>query len=300
MAAPLVRGYADSVVLVAGGTSGVGLASAIGFAEAGVRRMALLARNPERGEAARQAVLARCPQAEVLFVPVDAGDAGQVGGAVATVHDRFGQIDVAVSSVTGSYRPELLHRTPVEDLATIVTQQALPPMLLTRLVLPLMQEQGGGSIVNIASDAAKVPTPGERSAGQRPHPVADREYADGRDGAEGRVQPQALREGRVCGAPGGGGAGGSRVDGRLPGRAGGGEADRAGHLGQRRHLGLVGQMVQLTGWLTIGVKVTPTATISPRASTVISFSPSIWAAWSLESQTLIFTIEPSGETPAYQ
>ena len=51
MAAPLVRGYANSVALVAGGTSGVGLASAIGFAEAGVRRIALLARNPERGKA---------------------------------------------------------------------------------------------------------------------------------------------------------------------------------------------------------------------------------------------------------
>jgi len=51
------------------------------------------------------------PDAEVLFVPVDAGDAGQVGAAVTAVHDRFGQIDVAVSSVAGSYRPELLHRT---------------------------------------------------------------------------------------------------------------------------------------------------------------------------------------------
>jgi len=165
MPSPLVRGYADSVAMVAGGTSGVGLASAIGFADAGVRRIALLARTPDRGEAARQVVLARCPEAEVLFVRVDAGDADQVQQAVAAVHDKFGQIDVAVSSVTTSYRPELLHRTPVEDLAAILTQQALPPMLLTRVVLPLMQEQGGGSIVNIASDAAKVPTPGESALG---------------------------------------------------------------------------------------------------------------------------------------
>jgi len=38
-------------------------------------------------------------------------------------------------------------------------------MLLTRAVLPLMQAQGGGSIVNIASDAAKVATPGESVIG---------------------------------------------------------------------------------------------------------------------------------------
>jgi hypothetical protein len=51
---------------------------------------------------------------------------------------------------------------------------------------------------------------------------------------------------------------------------------------------------------TIGVNVTPTACISPRASTVISFSRPICAACSSESQTLTFAIEPSGETPAYQ
>jgi 2-hydroxycyclohexanecarboxyl-CoA dehydrogenase len=163
--APVVRDYADSAVLIAGGTSGAGLASAVGFARAGVRRIALLARNPERGEAARQVVLGHFPGTEVLFVPADAGDAGMLQQAVATVHAKFGQLDVAVSSVTAAYRPELLHRTPIEDLARIVTEQALPPMLLTRIVLPLMAEQGGGSIINIASDAAKVPTPGEAALG---------------------------------------------------------------------------------------------------------------------------------------
>ncbi|MDV6264965.1 SDR family NAD(P)-dependent oxidoreductase, partial [Rhodococcoides yunnanense] len=50
-------------------------------------------------------------------------------------------------------------------IAGILMGQALPPMLVTRTVLPLMQQQGGGSIVNIASDAAKVPTPGESALG---------------------------------------------------------------------------------------------------------------------------------------
>lgn len=38
-------------------------------------------------------------------------------------------------------------------------------MLLTRIVLPYLQEQCGGSIITIASDAAKVPTPGEAALG---------------------------------------------------------------------------------------------------------------------------------------
>ena len=159
MPAPLVRDYPESAVVIAGGTSGVGLASAFRFADAGVRRLALLARDKERGEAARQGVAAHCPGAQVVFVPADAGDADQVQAAIAEARRALGAIDVLVSSVTATYRPELLQQTPITDIAGILLGQALPPMHLTRAVLPVMQEQGGGSIVNIASDAAKVATP---------------------------------------------------------------------------------------------------------------------------------------------
>lgn len=162
---PLVRTYPDSGVVIAGGTSGVGLATALGFADAGVRRIALLARNTERGKLARERVLERHPDAEVTFIPTDAEDIAQVDAAVAEAHRVLSGIDVLVCSTTADYRPELLHLTPRDDVAGILTRQALPPMHLTRAVLPLMREQGGGSIVNIASDAAKVATPGEAVLG---------------------------------------------------------------------------------------------------------------------------------------
>jgi 2-hydroxycyclohexanecarboxyl-CoA dehydrogenase len=163
--APLVRDYPEAAVVIAGGTSGVGLASAFRFVEAGARRLALLARDEQRGEAARRAVAAHCPGAEVVFVAVDAGDAAQAEAGIAAARRALGAIDVLVSSVTAAYRPELLHLTPMADIGSILLGQALPPMHLTRAVLPTMQEQGGGSIINIASDAAKVATPGESVLG---------------------------------------------------------------------------------------------------------------------------------------
>ena len=83
----------------------MGLASALRFADAGVRRLALLARDTERGEAARQAVAARCPGAQVVFVTTDAGDADQVQAAIAEAHRALGAIDVLVSSVTARTGP---------------------------------------------------------------------------------------------------------------------------------------------------------------------------------------------------
>ncbi|GAB90662.1 SDR family NAD(P)-dependent oxidoreductase [Gordonia rhizosphera] len=162
---PLVRNYEESGAIIVGGTSGVGLATALGFADAGVRRMVLVGRDEHRGSEARQTVLDRCPDVEIHFIAADASDNAVVERTVSAAHDAMGSVDICVNSTTTAYRPELLHRTPAASFSDILTGQSLPPMLMTRAVLPLMQEQGGGSIVNIASDAAKVPTPGESVLG---------------------------------------------------------------------------------------------------------------------------------------
>lgn len=162
---PLVRDHTESTVVIAGASSGVGLASAIRFARLGVPRLALLSRSVERGVAARDRVREIAPSAEVEFLSVDASDSDQVTEAVSSVIDRYGAIDVMVSSVGPAHRPELLFRTPIDDIVGTLTSVALPPMYFTRAVLPIMREQGGGSIINIASDAAKVATPGESVLG---------------------------------------------------------------------------------------------------------------------------------------
>lgn len=162
---PVVRDFPDLAVVIAGGTSGIGLATALRFADAGVRRIALLARNADRGAAAQERVLARCPGGQVEFMPLDAGDPDQVVRVLDDVRGAFGRIDVMVTSVAAAYLPELLVNIPLSDVAPTLLAQALPPLLLTRAVLPIMAEQHGGSIVNVASDAAKIATPGETVLG---------------------------------------------------------------------------------------------------------------------------------------
>lgn len=163
---PVVRSYAEAAVVVAGGSSGIGLASALRFVDAGVRRLALMSRDPGRGERAAALVRARSAGTQVVHIPFDAAVPASVEQGIARAHDHLGAVDVLVSSISApAYRPELLHLTPIDDLPEMLVAQACPPMLLSRAAVPIMAAQGGGSIVNVASDAAKAPTPGEAVLG---------------------------------------------------------------------------------------------------------------------------------------
>jgi 2-hydroxycyclohexanecarboxyl-CoA dehydrogenase len=152
-------------VVVAGGTSGVGMATATAFVRAGCERVVLVGRNEERGKAAAEVVLAEAPRAQVEFVSADLNDPAAAQDAAAEAARRLGSVDVLVNSTVAPYQPTLLHQIPIEQLRDVLAQQALGPLLMTRAVLPIMREQGSGSIITLASDAAKVPTPGETGIG---------------------------------------------------------------------------------------------------------------------------------------
>jgi NAD(P)-dependent dehydrogenase (short-subunit alcohol dehydrogenase family) len=162
---PVVRAIEESVVVISGGTAGIGLAAARAFAAAGAPRITLLGRNVERGEAARDQVRALAPEAQVGFISADAHDHAAIVRAVGQVRAHAGRIDVLVNSAGGDSIPRLLLDTPLEEVEKVLLDTCRPAMLMTRAVLPTMREQRGGAIINVASDAAKTATPGETLIG---------------------------------------------------------------------------------------------------------------------------------------
>ncbi|XP_019516220.1 PREDICTED: 3-keto-steroid reductase isoform X6 [Hipposideros armiger] len=82
------------VVLVTGASSGVGraLCQRLLQEDAGLR-LCLACRNPRRAEAARAALLAACPSAQVSVVQVDVGDLRSVLRAARELRHRFQRID---------------------------------------------------------------------------------------------------------------------------------------------------------------------------------------------------------------
>lgn len=88
---------AGQVVLVTGGTSGIGKASAAAFLRSGAD-LAITGRSPERGSGALDelAPMGRSREA-VMFVPADVTREADVASLVESVVDRFGGLHIAVN-----------------------------------------------------------------------------------------------------------------------------------------------------------------------------------------------------------
>ena len=80
----------------------------------------------------------------------DVTDSASVAGAVAACRDAFGRVDILVNNVGGS-RPGGPAELSEEDWAAQLDHNLTSVYLTCRHVIPVMREQGGGSIVNTAS-----------------------------------------------------------------------------------------------------------------------------------------------------
>jgi len=136
-------GLAGRAAIVAGGSRGIGRATALALAGEGCR-VAVAA----RGEEALAETLRDIETAggEALGVQADLTVAAEAERLVREAAERFGRIDVLVTGMHFS-------RAGDEDEVweESFRRLFLPAARLTRLVLPHMRAAGGGAIVNIAS-----------------------------------------------------------------------------------------------------------------------------------------------------
>lgn len=163
-ATPPPTPIAGSGVVVLGGTAGVGFEAAAQFLEQQARVL-ILGRNDERGAAAVARLRERVPGADVGFVRVDATSAGEAIGAESDCRAKLGAINTLVCTTGPSAPPRLMHQIPIEDLRRRIEEIFLPPLHLVHATLPAMRQRRSGSIVVVASDAGKIPTPGETMVG---------------------------------------------------------------------------------------------------------------------------------------
>ncbi|HEX4110260.1 MAG TPA: SDR family oxidoreductase [Solirubrobacteraceae bacterium] len=161
----VVKDLDELGVAITGGSSGIGLAAAERLATAGVPRILLIGRNPGRGAAAVARVKAREPSVAIEFLSADCNDPDTAAEAIEHAEEVLQGVDLLINATAATFVPDLIYDISPSDIPLILAEQALAPLLTTRLVLPHMRARRGGAIINIASDAAKVPTPGESMIG---------------------------------------------------------------------------------------------------------------------------------------
>jgi NAD(P)-dependent dehydrogenase (short-subunit alcohol dehydrogenase family) len=142
--------FTDRVVLITGGGSGLGRATAIRLAEEGAKLV--LVDISEAGLAASVAAVAEiAPAAEVLTTLADVSKEADVDAYVAATLERFGRIDGFFNNAGIEGKQNLTEAFTADEFDKVVSINLRGVFLGLEKVLKVMREQGSGMVVNTAS-----------------------------------------------------------------------------------------------------------------------------------------------------
>ena len=137
----------DRVALITGGTSGIGEATALLFAQEGAE-VAITGRNRQRGEA----VLKRIREVgnEGIFLHANVSSAADCRKTVDETVRAFGRIDILFNNA-GVFYPQTAIECSEKEWDEQIDVNLKGTFLMSKFVLPVMIEQRGGAIINNAS-----------------------------------------------------------------------------------------------------------------------------------------------------
>ncbi|MGV1760858.1 SDR family NAD(P)-dependent oxidoreductase [Rhizobium sp. A22-96] len=136
------------VILITGGLTGIGRATAIAAAQAG-HSVVVSGRNSETGEALVSSLRAAGGQAE--FVRADVRDDDDVRALIDYTVSRFGHINAAINNAGTEGTPGPIGEQTAESYAQTFDTNVLGTLLSLKHELRVMQAQGHGSVVNVSS-----------------------------------------------------------------------------------------------------------------------------------------------------
>ncbi len=133
--------------IVTGASSGIGKEVALRLIQAGVQ-VALVSRNPDR-------ILSELPtEANAKVFALDLGDTAKVSSQIQAIITDLGGIDILINNAGMAYIGELIDM-PLGEWQKLFDLNLTSVFQCLQAVLPTMRSQKSGTIVNVASIAAK-------------------------------------------------------------------------------------------------------------------------------------------------
>jgi NAD(P)-dependent dehydrogenase (short-subunit alcohol dehydrogenase family) len=132
--------FSGLVAVVTGGASGIGLATALAFAERGAQ-VAVLDLNPDT------------VPAPLVGFAADVSDRASVDGAIAAVAERFGQVDIVVNNA-GISAVGTVEENTDEEWARVLSINVTGMARVTAAALPWLRKSPAAAVVNVCSIAA--------------------------------------------------------------------------------------------------------------------------------------------------
>ena len=141
----------DKTVIVTGSSTGIGKAIALSCAQEGAN-VVVHGRSQDRIESVVQQI--RGMGREAIGQVAEISNEDQVSNLIQRVLDTYGTIDVLVNNAGEGIGPQKIDNITEDMWDQVVDVLLYGPYYFCRKIIPIMQDQGKGSIVNVTSDGA--------------------------------------------------------------------------------------------------------------------------------------------------
>ncbi|MFS0784079.1 SDR family NAD(P)-dependent oxidoreductase [Bacillus sp. 1P06AnD] len=143
------------IVLITGSATGLGRSVALKLADKGYN-LALVDFNEEAGNETLSLVKEK--GAEAIFVKADVSKEEDVQNYVNKTVEKFGKIDYFLNNAGIMVPLKLIHEYELSEFERVISVNLKGVFLGLKYVIPVLQKNGGGSIVNTASSNSFKPT----------------------------------------------------------------------------------------------------------------------------------------------